>query len=164
MRHPMKRGLLLVVLLWGALLQLTAQNTYVHLVITMNDGREETYDMLNTSYMYFEEGVKLIIAETVDGLTAVSYPLADIRKITCQEVEGTPENADLDIVLSPNPVHDIVTFRNLHGTHTANIYALDGRLVKSIPVTEGQPVDISELSTGLYIVNIGYCTFKMMKL
>lgn len=164
MKHPMKRGLLLVALLWGALLQMAAQSTYVHLVITLNDGTEESYDMYGPSYMYFEAGEKLIITETVDGLTYVSYPLADIRKITCHEMEGTPENADLDIALSPNPAHDKLTFRNLQGTHTANIYALDGRLVKTFPVTENQSVDISELPTGLYLVNIGYCTFKMMKL
>lgn len=160
----MKRIFLLVALLFGAFLQMSAQNTYVHLIITMNDGTEETYDMYNVSYMYFESGDELVITETVDGLSYVRYPLSSIRKITCHEVEGTPENANLDITLSPNPAHDKVTFRNIQGTQTAKIYALDGRMVKSLPITEGQSVDITDLPTGLYLVNIGYCTFKMMKL
>ena len=160
----MKRIFLLVALLFGVFLQMSAQNTYVHLIITMNDGTEETYDMYSVSYMYFESGDKLVITETVDGLSYVTYPLASIRKITCHEVEGTPENASLDITLSPNPAHDKVTFRNIQGTQTAKIYALDGRMVKSLPITEGQSVDITDLPTGLYLVNIGYCTFKMMKL
>ena len=81
MKHPMKRIFLLVALLFGAFLQMSAQNTYVHLIITMNDGTEETYDMYSVSYMYFESGDKLVITETVDGLSYVRYPLSDIRKI-----------------------------------------------------------------------------------
>lgn len=164
MKQPMKRILLFVALLFGAFLQMSAQSTYVHLTITMNDGTEESHDMYSTSYMYFESGDKLVITETVDGMSYVRYPLSSIRKITCHEMEGTPENANLDITLSPNPAHDKVTFRNIQGTQTAKIYALDGRMVKSFPITEVQSVDITDLPTGLYLVNIGYCTFKMTKL
>ena len=164
MKHPMKRILLTVALFFGAFFQMSAQNTYVHLIITMNDGTEETYDMYSTSYMYFESGDKLVITETIDGLSYVRYPLSSIRKITCHEMEGTPENANLDIALSPNPTHNRVTFSNIQGTQTARIYALDGRMVKSFSITEGQSVDVTDLPTGLYLINIGYCTYKMMKL
>ena len=164
MKHPLKHILLIVTLLFGAFFQMSAQNTYVHLIITMNDGTEETYDMYSTSYMYFESGDQLVITETVDGLSYVRYPLSSIRKITCHETEGTPENSNLSITLSPNPAHNKVTFRNIQGTQTAKIYALDGRMVKSFSITEGHSVDVTDLPTGMYLVNIGYCTFKMMKL
>lgn len=163
MKHPMKRILLVVALLFGALFQMSAQNTYVHLIITMNDGAEETFDMQSTSFMYFESDDNLVIT-TGDGLSYVRYPLSSIRKITCHEMEGTPENANLGVALSPNPAHDRVTFRNIQGTQTAKIYAQNGRMVKSFSITEGQSVDVTDLPTGLYLVNIGYCTFKMMKL
>lgn len=164
MKRIIKQGLLLAAFIMGMLVGAKAQSTYVHLVITMHDGTEETYDMLNTSYMYFDNGEKLVITETIDGMTMVAYPLADIRKITCQELEGTEENTDLDIAVFPNPTHDKVTFRNVRGKQTVKIYALDGRLMKSFQVTDSQTVDISMLPQGLYLVNVNYKTLKMMKL
>ena len=47
-------------LLLGWIFPLAAQSTYVHVTIVLNDGTEATYDMQNSSYMYFEEGVKLV--------------------------------------------------------------------------------------------------------
>lgn len=163
MKHIMKKVMLLAALVMGIAFPMSAQSTYVHLVITLNNGTEETYDMLNSSYMYFEEGEKLVITEAIDGMTTVTYPLSDIRKITCHEVEGTIENADLDMVLFPNPAHDKVTFHNVTGTQTLKIFALDGRLMKTSFVTDGLSIDISFLPTGLYLFNVGCHTFKMMK-
>ena len=66
MKHILKKTVLLAALVIGMAFPLTAQRTYVHLVITLNDGTEETYDMLNSSYMYFEAGEKLIITESIE--------------------------------------------------------------------------------------------------
>ena len=164
MKQLINRGLLLIVLTLGLILRVAAQSTYVHLTITMNDGTEETYDMLNTSYMYFDNGEKLVITETIDKTTTVAYPLADIRKITCQEVEGLDETSSLDVAFFPNPVHDKVTFRNVRGKQTVKIYALDGKLIKATQIDDNQTVDVSTLPQGLYLVNVNYNTFKMMKL
>ena len=95
MNPLLKRGLLFAALLVGLAFPMVAQSTYVHVTITLNDGTEATYDMQSTSYMYFEEGVKLVITESSDGTNAVSYPLADIRKITCEEMVGTIENTTM---------------------------------------------------------------------
>lgn len=164
MKHQLNRRLLFVALLLGMVFQMAAQNTYVHVTIFLNDGTEETYDMLNSSYMYFEEGVRLVITEPIDGMTAVSYPLSDIRKITCQELEGTAENLGTDMAFFPNPTHNQVTFRNIRGKQMVKIYALDGCLIKTFQVTDNQTVDISALPAGLYLVNISSNIFKMMKL
>lgn len=164
MNPLLKRGLLFAALLVGLAFPMVAQSTYVHVTITLNDGTEATYDMQSTSYMYFEEGVKLVITESSDGTNAVSYPLADIRKITCEEMVGTIENTSVDVSIYPNPVHDVLYFRNVTGKHIANIYALDGQLIKSFQITGSQSVDISDLPSGMYLVNLSSSTFKMMKL
>ncbi len=167
MKHILKKAALLAALVIGMAFPLAAQSTYVHLIITMNDGTEEAYDMLNSSYMYFETGEKLIITESIDGQTMVSYPLANIRKITCHEIEGTEENGPSTgsetVMLYPNPAYDKVMFNNVEGTQTVKIYALDGRLMKTLQVTDNQSIDISFLPTGLYLFNVGFHTFKMMK-
>ena len=114
--------------------------------------------------MYFEEGVKLVITESVDGMNTVTYPLADIRKITCEELEGTPDNTTIDVAIYPNPVYDVLHFRNVNGKRNVNIYAIDGRLMKSFLLIGDQNVDISDLPKGLYLVNVSYNTYKMLKL
>ena len=164
MRHYFQRGMLFAALLLGIILHLSAQSTYVHVTIYLNDGTEATYDMQNSSYMYFEESVKLVITESTDGLSTVSYPLADIRKITCEEFVGTLENATIDVSLYPNPVRDVLHFRNVIGKRTVNIYAIDGQKVKSFQISGSQSIDISDLPSGMYLVNDSHNTFKMIKL
>lgn len=44
------------------------------------------------------------------------------------------------------------------------IYGIDGRLVRQCQIENGQVIDIAELNSGLYIVNIGSQNLKMMKL
>ena len=156
--------MLFAALLLGIILHLSAQSTYVHVTIYLNDGTEATYDMQNSSYMYFEESVKLVITESTDGLSTVSYPLADIRKITCEEFVGTLENATIDVSLYPNPVRDVLHFRNVIGQRTVNIYAIDGQKVKSFQISGSQSIDISDLPSGMYLVNDSHNTFKMIKL
>lgn len=164
MKRITKIALLTAIFLMGIFSQVAAQSTYVHLTITMNDGTEETYDMQSSSYMYFDDGGKLVITEGSEGMVTASYPLADIRKITCDELEGTPEDIDSGVVLFPNPTQNTVTFRNVRGKQNVKVYALDGRLVKSLQVIDNQIVDISDIPSGMYLVNISSNTYKMMKL
>ena len=138
-----------------------AQSTQV--VVTLNDGTEQNYAMTEADRMYFEDNTILVI-ETAEYKGTARISLADIRKVTCQEVEGLDESSSLDVAFFPNPVHDKVTFRNLRGKQTVKIYALDGRLMKTAQITDDQTIDISMLPQGLYLVNVNYNTFKMMKL
>ena len=164
MKYLFKRFWLMLLFIFAMMGGMTAQNSYVHVTIFLNDGTEASYDMESTSYMYFEDGVKLVITEGSDGMNAVSYPLADIRKLTCEEVVGTLENTTIGVSLYPNPTHDELQIRNVTGNQVVNIYALDGRLMKTFQVSGSQSVDISDLPSGMYLVNISYSTFKMMKL
>ena len=54
--------------------------------------------------------------------------------------------------------------RNLNGEETVRIYALDGRLMKSMEVTSEQHIDISDLPIGLYLLKTERQTLKMIKL
>ena len=145
----------------GTALQLSAQS--VQVVVTMRDGTEQTYLMESYDRMYFEENEKLIIEE---GQTKASFqiPLADIRKINCYETMGTHENLEQPLTIFPNPVHETLTLLNFSGRQTVNIYTLDGRLVKSEEVVENQPIDISNLAIGFYLVKTDSQTLKMIKL
>ena len=127
MKRIFHQGLLLLVLIFGAIWQVNAQSTLV--IITLNDGTEHSFLMAEDDRIFFENNEKLVV-EVADEST-VRFNLADIRKITCDEYVGMEENPDLGVAIFPNPVHETLTLRHLTGTQTISIYALDGRLVKS---------------------------------
>ncbi len=160
MKHPFKRGLLLVTLMLGALLSLAAQT---QMIVIMNNGEELVFNMLEGDRAYFEDNVKLVVEQAAyKDITKI--PLADIRKIVCREVEGTSENTNLGMSIFPNPVHNLLTLHNLQGKQTVCIYALDGRMVKTFEASGDQAVDISDLSRGIYLVTTPTQTLKMIKL
>lgn len=161
MKHIFQRGLLLAAFIFGLFFRMTAQSTQI--VVFLNDGVEQTYNMVDADRLYFEDNTKLVIEQGAYKNT-VTIPLADIRKITCSETENTTENPDLALSIFPNPVHDVLTFRNLQGKQTISIYALDGRRMKTIEVAGSQSIDISDLPIGLYLVKTPTQTLKMIKL
>ena len=161
MKHIIKRGLLLTALIMGLAFYLTAQST--QMTIYFNDGNEKSYLMTPSDRVYFEDNETLVVEITVNTKSD-RYNLADIRKITCAETEGIAEASGGRVCLSPNPVHDVVMLSNLNGNETIQIFALDGRLMKSVEASEGQLIDISELPIGLYLVKTESQTLKMIKL
>ena len=161
MKHTMHRGLLLAAFIFGLFFRMTAQSTQI--VVFLNDGSEQTYLMAEADRLYFEDNTKLVI-EKESTKSTVTIPLSDIRKITCAETVGTAENHDLALSIFPNPVHDVLTFRNLQGKQTVSLYALDGRLIKTFEASGNQSIDISDLPIGLYLVKTQSSTLKMIKL
>jgi hypothetical protein len=161
MKRLFQRGLLLTALLLGLAFHLTAQST--QMTIYLNNGEEKSYLMTPSDRVYFEDNETLVVEFTVT-MRSDRYNLADIRKITCAETVGVTETSETTPFLSPNPVHDAFTLRNLNGEETIQIYALDGRLMKSLEVTSEQRIDISDLPIGIYLVKAGDQTLKMIKL
>ena len=161
MKRLFQRGLLLIALTLGLVFHLAAQST--QMTIHLNDGTERTYFMTESDRVYFEDNETLVIEFSVNAKSE-RYNLADIRKITCSESEGVNEEAASSVFLSPNPTHNAFMLHNLNGKETIRIYALDGRLVKSLEAVGNQMVDISDLPIGLYLVKTESQTLKMIKL
>ena len=133
------------------------------MTIHLNDGTERTYSMSENDHVYFEDNQTLVV-ETLDKAKTDRFNLADIRKITCSEFDGIAEENDPNPVIFPNPVLGSFSLRNLNSKETIHVYALDGRLVKSVEVSGDQPIDVSDLSFGVYLVKTQSQTLKMIKL
>ena len=161
MKPSFKRAFLLVAFIIGASLPMVAQATQV--VVAMLDGTQQSFYLSEEDRMYFEDNAKLVIEEGSTKNT-VKIPLADIRKMTCHEMDGTLENADADVSIFPNPTLNTLTIRNLSGKQNVSIYALDGRLVKDFEVSGDLTIDISDWAAGLYFVRTQSSTLKMVKL
>ena len=164
MKHILKRGLLLLAFIIGLAFNLAAQST--QMTIHFNDGSERSYYLSENDRVYFEDNETLVVELAIYGKDVRSdrFNLADIRKITCQETVDTNENLLPDLSIFPNPVHDALMLPNLKGTMQAQLYTLDGKLIKSFEITEGQIVDISDLPIGMYLLNVDSKTLKLMKL
>ena len=156
----MKKNVLLLFLFVGLALLVKAQN--VTLIVTNTNGTEQTYQLTEESQLHFENGERLVI-ENANG-SNVTLQLSDIRKIVCSEMVGTEETAASQLQILPNPSHNQVILKNLSGNCQGRIYTLDGRMVKAFEASEGLMLDISDLSEGMYLLNIDGQTLKLMKL
>ena len=156
----LRQGLLLLALTLGLAFQAAAQPTQV--IVTMTDGSELVYNVSEADRLYFEDNTNLVIETGNKGIARIA--LSAIRKISCTEITGQPENLTVEVSLMPNPVHDAVKLIGLDGVQTVNIYAIDGRLMQSFEATSDQTIDISGLPIGLYLVRTQSTTLKMIKL
>ena len=161
MKRLLKRGLMFLALTFGLVFHLAAQSTLM--TIHMNDGTERNYYMLEDDRMYFEDNETLVVDIAINAKSD-RFNLADIRKITCSEIEGVSEASSNSVCLSPNPTYDAFMLSNLNGKETIHIYALDGRLLMSTKAVDNQMIDISGLPIGIYLVKTESCTLKMIKL
>ena len=164
MKQIFQRGLLFAAFILGLVFHLAAQST--QMTIHLNDGTERSYFMTESDRAYFEDNETLVVEIAIydKGIRSDRFNLVDIRKITCADTEGISETTNSVVHLSPNPTHDAFKLHNLNGKETIQIYALDGRLVKSEEVVGDQLIDISDLPNGLYLVKTKSCTHKMIKL
>jgi len=160
MKRIIQYGLLLAAFTLGLFFNLEAQST--QMTIYMNDGTERIYYMTEDDRVYFEDNEWLVIS--IAPTKSDRYNLAEIRKVTCSETEGMIEETDASVFLSPNPVHDAFMIHNLGDRQPVSIYDLDGRLLKSLEATSDQPIDISDLPVGLYLVKTESRTLKIIKL
>ena len=161
MKQLSRLVLLLGVFILGTFAQLSAQSTSMS--VFMNDGTIQTFNMQEEDQVYFSENTYLVIEQvSVSSVTNIS--LAEIRKITCEEVIDIPENQAPSVIILPNPVHDVMTLRNLNGNQKVQIYSISGQLVRSFETNGDQSIDVSGLSIGLYLVRTQSCTLKMIKL
>ena len=161
MKRLLKRGLLFVALTFGLVFHLAAQSTLM--TIHLNDGTERNYYMSENDRVYFEDNETLVVEIAVNAKSD-RFNLADIRKITCSEIEGVSEASNNAVCLSPNPTHDAFMLSNLNGKETIHIYALDGRLMLSTEAVDNHIIDISSIPIGIYLVKTESCTLKMIKL
>ena len=161
MKQLVRLGLLLVAMVMGFCTQLSAQSALMS--VFMNDGTVQTFIMEENDQVYFSDNTYLVIEQvSVSSVTNIS--LAEIRKITCEEVMDIPENQAPSVIILPNPVHDVMTLRNLNGNQKVQIYSISGQLVRSFETNGDQSIDVSGLSIGLYLVRTQSCTLKMIKL
>lgn len=148
--------ILLFVLLCS--MQVMAKQT--QLVVHMMDETLQIQSVaLIGKWMFVDNQVQLI---SHDGSLLVQEPIESIRKITyvvSNEPDAVENVMGEDIVVYPNPTHDVLMIRGIE-VQTLRVFDMQGQLLQ---MTEGTQVNVSELSVGSYLLQVGTQVVKFTK-
>ena len=96
------------------------------------------------------------------------YGYGEVEKITFSDISSIGKISKEDnfkLLISPNPVNDIIRIMGYNSSEPAqlSIYSLDGEEVIRIENWQGEAIDASQLSAGIYILRINTTTIKFIK-
>ena len=108
---------------------------------------------------------KKMLVTTADN-TSTDFYFSDIVKITFNEEGTSIETQDFSTAsINPNPAKDIVTIQNAEQMYGSDIciYSITGMLIDKLPQWNGESIDVSNLSPGIYFINSNSTTLKFVK-
>ncbi len=152
----------IIILLFSSPGSILSQN----MVIQSTDGSEKQVGLDTISIITFADAQVVVRFST--GNTEKSA-ISDIRKIYFKDapvgVEEHTTNANVDIVIYPNPVGDELNIQNLpENVNNAEIITLDGTIVRQLQVISGGSINVATLPNGSYILKINNQYIKFIKL
>jgi hypothetical protein len=153
---------LLIFLLLAGLTGVQAQN----LILTTKDG---VITRPITTLKRFTFSNNSLLVNYLSG-PVETYSLDNVSKLTFKSVVTGVDNLSLTgagvMKVYPNPVSNVVYIQNAPETDfTVSIYRMNGVLVLTTKLSSGtKSIDVSYLSSGLYLLNVNSRTFKFVKL
>lgn len=132
--------------------------------VTYYNGTAQGFNVDTTGKLYFANDDLYV---KIDGTTnPTTIPVNIIQKITFSSTLSTVtfgENPN-NMVLYPNPGSDIIKINsNVLEDLNVKVFSLSGQLMQQGTYTVNQDIDVSRLSTGLYLVQVNGLTFKFSK-
>lgn len=139
--------------------------TQLHVVASNADGVEigKSTVTLESRLRFSESGVEVYSGEMLTDV----FHYADMANLKFAYLQGTgiatiPASSGLH--LRSNPVGDLLEPLGL-SAESANLSVTDlgGKVYCSAPKWRGEPIDVSNLTPGLYLVTINKTTLKFIK-
>ncbi len=133
-----------------------------------------TQDIINDKSNSYGYLIKMAIQEHYRSLVFASgeHPNLDLRpklKVCFQNspvitnLSKLKTEQDNNFTIHPNPSQNFITIQHLKENSKLYIYNQYGVLTKTIePVSNNEKIDISEMPSGLYIIQIGSYTTKLI--
>lgn len=132
--------------------------------VTYYNGTTQGFNVTTTGKLYFaSDNLYVKLDETT---TPTTIPVTIIQKIT---FGATLSNATFgenknNLVLYPNPSSDVFRIKSDENEELKiNIYSLQGQLVHQGKYQTNEDVNVSNLSSGLYLVQVNGLTIKFSK-
>ena len=131
------------------------------LIILMKNGSENAFFLKDKPKVTFE-GTRLKVSATTGD---VSFALADVQRFTYAKKSTTGISEQVENPTGVTFEGDVLVISQLKANATANIYALDGKLIRQLkPQRAGTyRINLSELPSGLYLVKADNVTYKITK-
>lgn len=134
-------------------------------IVSYYDGTTQNFTVQATGKLYFSSDYLMIKTDNSPA-TPIALPVSIIKKITFDSTLATPsfgENKH-NLVLYPNPGSESIQIKSdLFEELDVKIYSLTGQLVKQGNYQSSQNIDVSNLSSGLYLVQVNDITLKFSK-
>ncbi len=98
-----------------------------------------------------------------------NYGYGEVEKITFSDfssIEKIGKEENLKLMISPNPVDNIIRIIGYNNSEPTqfSIYSINGEEVMRIDNWQGELIDASPLSAGIYILKINTIAIKFIKL
>lgn len=116
-----------------------------------------------TAYYEFIEEIGVIVVDRWDG----NYLLDEIHYYktqtdewgtpfshSCSDNTGISETQSTQITLYPNPAEDVIYLKSPLKIDRVNLFDLQGRLVKQFELTSQTSLDVSDLESGVYLIEM----------
>lgn len=130
--------------------------------LTFQDASSQEIEVSAAGKIYFDNNYMYI-----DDGTAVpySFAVANIRKMTFDEVLGMREIVSENFKVYPNPArNELYINGDEFGPYPYVLFSMDGRLLLQGEVQNGDAIQIGDIPTGLYILKINNTSLKINKL
>lgn len=124
----------------------------------LNGGNQLT---LNTLASGFNNGdVIYVVSKLISATNGTDSDTAnDAKKFTLGTGSAGVEDATIaTFKVYPNPAKDVLNFESEDGVASVSIFSLDGKLIST---TKGGTVDVSGLTTGVYLYNASTLTGRI---
>lgn len=157
-----KRRLLLLLLLLLAV----GASAATHLKVEPLTGVEQQFAVSQIGKITFTEGVMYLFDKSGEQLG--STPVNQVGKIFFGEGQNNPTSLDEAAVATvqvfPNPTQEMLVVRGLQGTQTVRIYNLQGQLMQSAVINDGEAnLHVGGLQNGTYLLQAGAEVVKFLK-
>jgi hypothetical protein len=159
MKHTLR---LLIGMLLASGIVAVAQNG-PSATLTLKNGTQHPFALSSIQKITFANSSLLLNYRTT---SSESFSLASIGAITFSNLSAIrPTTLNSKISLSPNPVSDFASLRNLpDGSNVVTVYRQDGASVRSFNLSAtNKSVDLSQLARGFYLLKVKNQVIKFVK-
>lgn len=133
-------------------------------IVTYYDGTTQGFNVTTAGKLYFASDNLYV---KLNGTTTpTTIPVTIIQKITFSTTLASTTFGENNkyLVLYPNPSSDIFKIKSdVNEGLKINIYSLQGKLVHKGNYQSDEDINISNLSSGLYLVQVNGLTIKFSK-
>lgn len=135
-----------------------------NITVVLKNGGQNVVAVDETGIIYFADN-KMIVLPTSQATADQQYMLADIKKVLFGDKASSPRVlAENEMALYPTVAETEVFLANVPANGVvAQIYDVSGAKVAEMNVSNGQPINVSGLTSGAYLLVANGSTFKFVK-